>query len=812
MLVPPGYRDAVLVGKGATSRVYRAVSAKTGQPVALKRMYRQLLRTEDALSRLRREFEALSRLRHENIVRTYDVIRWDGDPTVVMDYVDGVGLEERIAAGDLDFDEIQRIAESLLDALIAAHGAGIVHRDVKPQNVRLGVDGRVYLLDFGSARFDAASELTQTGTTVGTPDYMAPELFAGSVYDPRVDVYGVGATLYECIAGVVPQSADSLTQLAFKRTHEDVPPIHERVPDVPEPLAQLVDRSLLRRPDDRFSSAALARWTLDHPDLALAFARRRASHPPCLHCDERIDPGSATCPACGSSHPFAYEPGSSHVLLKSVRHPAALSGLLRARFPERRTKGHDRALAERVAALEEAPQRLLSFVDRDEARRFADELEAVGAQCEVIDDQGTSGWRLYGWCIVAFVVGILVVGATVLEANIGLHHALMLVAPTIAALLGERVFAVVRSLGGVLTESRYPAPITEGARAKYGAAALVSGGAAVAVPAVEAALAGAGAPAALVAALPHAQFPLLVAATVAGVLTLGSWAMSLRRSPKTKSGSAEPSTVAKLRRAFALPPAFSQRLKPEVAVVLAATGLALVPVELMSLDAVRAATVSALAPPVATTIAPGPIVDVPGAPIVDPGFSELPALPEPPSVAPDPVAPVPAPPANQPSPVPYGAAGAIFLLGAFLAWRMDRRVQRIRSDGKRIFEGFERPELGPGVAPARREAKIPTSIADRIAMSTVPDGFLLAARARAADLARCLPDGASERLERALDALGERIDTADLEASYLLRSIRESDPEHRLRFELLALEGRMEADAAEAWYARATKDDTNDDG
>ncbi len=817
MLPPPGYRDLELVGRGATSRVFRATSARTGQVIALKRLHRQLLDSNDALSRLRREFSALTRLHHPSIVATYDVIRWEGDPTVVMDFIEGVGLDEAIAKeGPLHFDRVRAIAGALLDALIAAHGAGIVHRDVKPQNVRLGEDGQVYLLDFGSARFDAASELTKTGTTVGTPDYMAPELFAGSVYDPRVDLYGVGATLYECVTGEVPQSATSLTELAFKRTHVDVPTVRALRPETPEGLVQLIDRALARSPDDRFASAALARWTLDNPDPALAFARRRKAHPPCLHCDARIDAHSESCPACGSDHPFSYAPGSSHVVLKGVRDPAALMGAVATRFPERDTKAHDAAFAERIAALEDGPQRMLSFVDRDEACRLADELETAGAQCEVIDDAGTSGWRLYAWCTVAFVAGVMFIGSTVLGAEIGLHHALFLVLPTLAALMGERVLSVVRSLQGVLTESRYPVNALEGARARYGAAAGLFGGASLLLPAAESALAATAAPASLVAAIPLLELPLLASAFGTASLAIASWFLRLRRPPKTKSGSPEPSALDKLKRAFALPRSVRDRLKPEVAVVLAATGLALVPIELMSLDVVRAATVSAL------SAAPGAVAPTPGG-----GMSELPIAPTAPApvepVAPGPIEPspvepaMPTAPATPPSrgPIPLITSGLLLWLGALLAFRMGRRHRRIVEDGRTILDQVKNAQLASGERtqrlPARRRRRLAeriageapaesVAIADRIAMTDAPDAFLLAARRRAADLAHVLPDDASSRLERALESLGRRLEPQALEDAYLARCIRETDAEHRLRFELLALEGRMESEAAEAWF------------
>ncbi|MCA9580138.1 MAG: serine/threonine protein kinase, partial [Myxococcales bacterium] len=166
----------------------------------LKRLHRTLISSPEALARLKREFEALARLRHPALVAVRDVIRWEGDPTLVMDFIEGRDLDRVLAEdGPLAPEAAEALARTLFEALGTAHGAGIVHRDVKPQNVRVGPDGQVYLLDFGSARLDAASQLTETGTSVGTPDYMAPELFSGAAYDPRVDIYGVGATLFKVL-------------------------------------------------------------------------------------------------------------------------------------------------------------------------------------------------------------------------------------------------------------------------------------------------------------------------------------------------------------------------------------------------------------------------------------------------------------------------------------------------------------------------------------------------------------------------------------------------------------------------------------
>ncbi|MEM7677167.1 MAG: serine/threonine-protein kinase, partial [Myxococcota bacterium] len=468
---PPGFTELAWVGSGATSRVFRATEVRTGLPVALKRMHRRFVGDEQALARMRREFEALSRLRHPGLVAVRDVIKWQGDPTVVMDYVDGVDLKERLREGPLAFGEVERIARALMDVLVVTHGAGIVHRDVKPQNVRLAVDGRVFLLDFGSARLDATSELTATGTSVGTPDYMAPELFAGSVYDPRVDVYGLGATLFEACTGRLPQVASSLSELAFKRNREAVPLVRAIRSEVPQALAQLIDRALRRRPEARFASMALMRWALDHPRAELAFQRRRARRPGCLHCGGPLDPKATICAHCGSDHPFHYEAGHSHIDLKHVTDVDRFAIAFGRRFPEWTHPSSVQALGERVASLDERPQRLLSFVRFDEAKALARALEEEGtATCEVVEDGGTAEWRRLGGALTLFLVATVVV-TSVVGVSLGWVALAALAMPALVMLFGERSAALMRAEQGMIVQSRFPAGVHRG-----WSAALAAGG------------------------------------------------------------------------------------------------------------------------------------------------------------------------------------------------------------------------------------------------------------------------------------------------------------------------------------------------
>ncbi|MFO0725929.1 MAG: serine/threonine-protein kinase [Myxococcota bacterium] len=381
MLPPLGYSELELIGQGATSRVYRAWETRTKRPVALKRLHRQLVKDDTALARMRRELEALSALRHPSIVAVFGVISWQGEPTIVMELIEGVDLKEHIQrSGRLDTAETERIGRALLDALAAAHAAGIVHRDVKPQNVRLAKDGRVVLLDFGSARLDAASALTTTGTTVGTPEYMAPELFIAPAYDPRTDLYGVGATLYECLSGKPPFLGDSVAELAFLKASQDTRSILLERPECSAALGLMIDRCLMRAPEHRFASASRAVSALSDARAERALARTRSRAPLCLHCAAEIPAESKVCPACASPRPFAYHGGAVDVFVTGVDDEERFLEYVLLRFPERATRKRIEALLEGIGAIGRTPLRYLSLLSETDAMKLVEELATVGVR------------------------------------------------------------------------------------------------------------------------------------------------------------------------------------------------------------------------------------------------------------------------------------------------------------------------------------------------------------------------------------------------------------------------------------------------
>jgi tRNA A-37 threonylcarbamoyl transferase component Bud32 len=784
MLPPVGFRDVVLCGSGATSRVFRATGAG-GRTVALKRLHRQLARDAEALSRLRRELMALGKLQHPSIVPVFDVIRWQGDPTIVMDYVPGRDLKEWIASdGPLTSQEAERILRSLLGALHVAHGAGIVHRDVKPQNVRIATDGRVVLLDFGSARLDASSQLTATGTSVGTPDYMAPELFAGPVYDPRVDLYGAGATIFEALTGRAPQIADNLTALAWQRTHEDAPPVRTLRNGIPDHLAQVIDRCLARSTDDRYASAAHALWALDHAEAERRFAARRSSQPPCLHCGAAIPPESNLCAACGSDHPFCFRPGHASVNLVAIREPAELTAELVATFPELHAQ-IDR-VTETFAAVASAPQRVVSMIDRDEAIAFADRLRAFGADCGVEEDPGLSraNKRAPAWGAAVFIVGTIAAFATGLPLEVATLLSFFALVPALGAMVAERFFALDRASGGLV--SRAPASPSPAIRFGLGAAAVALFGAGFAVPALFGI---------------DVRLPLWIASSLTALAAI---AARFIRSDHPTTDSPEPSALERVRSTFTSPARAIAPLRRSIATALALSVLALVPAELALAGAIRDVVPTFWSlwskaeqshPSSSSGPSWGPVSeDV--EPIDDPHVDE-------PPIADDPTFPPSSPSApsaiQEPLLPAWLDARAFALIGstlaldlALLAFLVLRR-RRFEREGRRLASELHL-RLPFKLAPRSRTPAPVLTLADRVAERRLDDAFLEAAKRRATELAHHLDARDLDRVTRMLDRADAR-----REASFLAQCILESDRDLKLRFELLHLAGEMEAEVAERW-------------
>jgi eukaryotic-like serine/threonine-protein kinase len=273
-LIADRYELEKLVGTGGMSSVYRAHDSLLERHVALKVMHEQLLAEGDHVERFRREARLAAQLSHPNIVTVIDRGEQEGRQFIVFEYVEGENLKALIEReAPLPERAAIELALQIADGLAFAHGHGLVHRDVKPQNVLLTEDGRAKVTDFGIARsIDVHHGLTQTGTVMGTSDYISPEQARGGPVDACSDIYSLGAVLYELLTGDVPFPGDNFVSVAMQHINQPPPSVRERRPELSPRIDASVRKAMAKDPDDRFPTmeafAAELRACLAEPDGA----------------------------------------------------------------------------------------------------------------------------------------------------------------------------------------------------------------------------------------------------------------------------------------------------------------------------------------------------------------------------------------------------------------------------------------------------------------------------------------------------------------------------------------------------------------
>jgi len=250
------YRRVRVLGHGGMATVELAHDRELDRPVALKRLAENLAANPEFKQRFLREARLAARLAHPNIVAVYDVGEQDGRPFIVMEYVEGETLSDLLRRGRrLEPAEAVSLALQACSGLETAHEAGLVHRDIKPQNLLLAPEGMLKIADFGIARSLDGTQLTEAGTVLGTAAYVAPEQAAGDPVTAAADIYALGAVLYELLTGRPPYVADTLQELFVKQRRGSIEPVCELAPGVPAALEDAVMRALARDPAYRPESA-----------------------------------------------------------------------------------------------------------------------------------------------------------------------------------------------------------------------------------------------------------------------------------------------------------------------------------------------------------------------------------------------------------------------------------------------------------------------------------------------------------------------------------------------------------------------------
>lgn len=280
------YSIESLVGVGGMANVYRGTDLKTGNQIAVKVLKDEFLDNEELVRRFKNESKAISILSHPNIVKVYDVSVTDKLQYIVMEYVDGITLKEYLKqrGGALTWKETVHFATQVLSALQHAHSKGIIHRDVKPQNIMLLADGSIKMMDFGIARFSRAQSQTVSDKAIGSVHYISPEQAKGERTDARTDIYSVGVMLYEMLSGRLPFDGDGAVSIAIMQISEKPKPLAEIAPQTPAGLRQITEKAMEKDPDKRYQSAQEMLAAIEefkrNPSIQFAYEYRSAEDNP----------------------------------------------------------------------------------------------------------------------------------------------------------------------------------------------------------------------------------------------------------------------------------------------------------------------------------------------------------------------------------------------------------------------------------------------------------------------------------------------------------------------------------------------------
>jgi serine/threonine protein kinase, bacterial len=280
------YRVESRIASGGTSTVYRGLDVRLDRPVAVKVMDSRYAGDEQFLTRFQLEARTVARLKNPGLVAVYDQGIDARHPFLVMELIEGGTLRELLAErGPMPPHAVAAVLRPVLGGLAAAHRAGLVHRDVKPENVLISDDGDVKIADFGLVRAVAAAGITSTSVILGTAAYLSPEQVRDGNAGPRSDVYSAGILTYELLTGHTPFTGDSTLSVAYRRLDADVPPPGAAIDGVPAQFDDLVARATARHPADRYAGAiemgadlAAIAEELALPDFRVPAPRNSAQH------------------------------------------------------------------------------------------------------------------------------------------------------------------------------------------------------------------------------------------------------------------------------------------------------------------------------------------------------------------------------------------------------------------------------------------------------------------------------------------------------------------------------------------------------
>ncbi len=263
-IIDDRYKIIESLGEGGMAIVYKAHDLINDRDVALKMLKQETAANKENLSRFDREARAAASLNHQNIVKVVNVGTYNGLPYMVNEFVNGQNLRQVLdVRGKFSFMEACDIMYQLCSAVLYAHNHGVIHRDIKPQNVFLTTDGTIKLGDFGIATFQNGSHVTRSEMIIGSVHYIAPEVADGNPASVRSDIYSMGITFFELITGRVPFDSDSLVKVAVMQIKNKFPSVKKFNPKTPECIEQIIYKAVEKNPKDRYPSCDYMRKDIE---------------------------------------------------------------------------------------------------------------------------------------------------------------------------------------------------------------------------------------------------------------------------------------------------------------------------------------------------------------------------------------------------------------------------------------------------------------------------------------------------------------------------------------------------------------------
>ena len=336
------YELEELIGGGGMADVYKARDCLLNRPVAVKILHEKFKQDKEFVDKFQREAQAAARLSHPNIVNIYDVGVADGDHYIVMEYVPGRTLKDRIRQeGHLSVSESLRVAREIAEALAHAHANNLVHCDIKPHNILMMADGHAKVADFGIARAVTESTMTYSGNVIGSVHYFSPEQAKGTMITPKSDVYSLGVVLYEMLTGKLPFTGDNPVSIAVKHLQEEPVPVRQIDPAIPPVVEAIVSKAMSKDPAMRPTSAELVQDISQAERMLMAGSQSMpqmapmAQDPDATQVLPRVQPTQQPIPPRRAPQDEGYdedEPEKEKSIFKSKKFIAGLLVVLLAGF------------------------------------------------------------------------------------------------------------------------------------------------------------------------------------------------------------------------------------------------------------------------------------------------------------------------------------------------------------------------------------------------------------------------------------------------------------------------------------------------